>query len=409
MGTVFRKLTSAQLTVDIVVPVMLVLFGVWIQRYADVGGILVTIGMGAALVFWRLSPALSLTIAWVVALLQVLADVSPHFSNLAILGVLCGTGAYGSRPVRWAGFASTFAGAFVIALSVALPEVLSTLVGADLSAILSLRSAFVGGLLVFVTATVAFLLSWTVGVLWSTLMRSRANRRAAVEAENEVVAEQERTRIARDMHDVVAHSLAVVVAQADGARYIAKKDPEATEAALMTIATTAREALSDVRVLLAQLRHSQDDGPQPTLVDLERLFEQLRTAGLSISQEVSGEPLSLGTSQQLAVYRIVQESLTNALRHADIREPVRVHFGWTPHGLDLTVSSLLKPPTGRTGAIKTGVTSTGHGVAGMTERALLVGGHLDAGPESGRYVVRAWLPAHPITGKQPVLPVEATR
>ena len=90
----------------------------------------------------------------------------------------------------------------------------------------------------------------------------------------------------------------------------------------MTIATTAREALSDVRVLLAQLRHSQADGPQPTLVDLERLFEQLRAAGLTITEQASGDPLPLGTGQQLAIYRIVQESLTNALRHADAAQAV---------------------------------------------------------------------------------------
>jgi signal transduction histidine kinase len=298
--------------------------------------------------------------------------------------------------VRWAGLISTFAGAAVITLSVTLPEVLDQLIGRDLSAILDMRGTVVGGILVFITALVAFLLSWTVGLLWSTLLRARANRRAAVAAEHEVAAEQERTRIARDMHDVVAHSLAVVVAQADGARYIARQDPDATEAALVTISTTAREALSDVRLLLAQLRHSQGDGPQPTLVDLDRLFEQLRAAGLTLGSEVTGAPLALGTSQQLAVYRIVQESLTNALRHAETSEPVVVHFGWTPHGLDLTITSALKTPTGRTGAIKTGATSTGHGLAGMTERALLVGGHLTAGPEAGRYVVRAWLPGNPV-------------
>jgi signal transduction histidine kinase len=157
--------------------------------------------------------------------------------------------------------------------------------------------------------------------------------------------------------------------------------------------------LSDVRVLLAQLRHSQDDGPQPTLVDLQRMLEQLRAAGLTITEEVSGAPLPLGTAQQLAVYRIVQESLTNALRHADVREPAVLHFGWTPHGLDLTIASVLKPPTGRTGAIRVegrGETLGGHGLAGMTERALLVGGHLTAGPEAGRFVVRAWLPANPV-------------
>jgi signal transduction histidine kinase len=327
--------------------------------------------------------------------------------NLAILAVLYATAAYGDQIVRWLGFASTFVGAAVITVSVALPEAIALLVGADLSQIFSLRSAVVGAGLVFLTAVVAFLLSWTTGLLWSTVLRSRANRRAALEAEQEVAAEQERTRIARDMHDVVAHSLAVVVAQADGARYIAKKNPDAAEAALATIASTAREALSDVRVLLAQLRHSQGDGPQPTLVDLDRLFEQVRGAGLVVAHEVSGTPLALGTAQQLAVYRIVQESLTNALRHAQPGEPVTVHFGWTPHGLDLTVASAMRAPTGRTGAIKTTAASTGHGVAGMTERALLVGGHLTAGPESGRFVVRAWLPAHPVVPAEAPVAAEA--
>jgi signal transduction histidine kinase len=238
------------------------------------------------------------------------------------------------------------------------------------------------------------------------VLRSRAIRRAALAAEQEVAAEQERTRIARDMHDVVAHSLAVVVAQADGARYIAGKDPEATEAALVTISTTAREALADVRLLLAQLRHSQGDGPQPTLVDLERLFDQLRAAGLTLTAEVTGTPLALGTSQQLAAYRIVQEALTNALRHAETTEPVLVHFGWTPHGLDLTIASALKAPTGRTGAIRTGAASPGHGLAGMTERALLAGGHLAAGPEAGRFLVHAWLPANPVVPAGPS-PAEA--
>jgi signal transduction histidine kinase len=233
------------------------------------------------------------------------------------------------------------------------------------------------------------MLSWVIGLLVRTAQRARENRRAAVVAESEVVAEQERTRIARDMHDVVAHSLAVVVAQADGARYLGAKDPAATEQALSTIATTAREALSDVRVLLAQLRYSQADGPQPTLVDLDRLVEQLRASGLRVARETSGAPLPLGTAQQLAVYRIVQESLTNALRHADTAQEAVVRFDWTPYGLDLTVTSSLadekaKPASG-----------PAHGIAGMTERAVLVGGRLTAGPDGDRWVVRAWLPAWP--------------
>jgi signal transduction histidine kinase len=394
---VFRTLTSRQLAVDIVVPVVAVLAGIAVVQSGGVRPVLVVIGMGIALVLRRLSPMLALGIAWAVCLTQVLSDIPPNVSNLAVLAILYTTAAYGTPVVRWIGFASTFAGALVIAASITLPQILRELVLGDISSVLNLRSTVAAGLLVFLAALVAFLLSWTSGLLVRTWWRARDNRKAVQVAEQEVAAEQERTRIARDMHDVVAHSLAVVVAQADGARYIASKDPAATEAALVTISATAREALSDVRVLLAQLRHAPGDGPQRTLVDLDRLFDQLRAAGLTIDDEISGVALPLGIAQQLAVYRIVQESLTNALRHSDIREPVDVHFGWTPYGLNLTVSSALKPPTGRTGALKTGVTSIGHGLAGMTERALLVGGHLTAGPEARRYVVRAWLPAHPVS------------
>jgi len=392
----FRTLTHRQLAFDIVVPIVLVLLGYVLLRGSGVGPVLVAVGMGAALIPRRFSPILALGIAWAVCLWQVLSDIPPNLSNGAVLAILYTTAAYGTRPVRWIGFASSFVGAFVVALSVTLPEVLDELVVGDLSSVFNVRGVVAGGLIVFVSCLVAFLLSWTTGQFFRTWWRARESRREVAEVEQEVAAEQERTRIARDMHDVVAHSLAVVVAQADGARYIAAKDPAATEAALVTISTTAREALSDVRLLLTQLRHAQGDGPQPALVDLDRLFEQLRASGLTITQEVTGTPLPLGTAHQLAVYRIVQESLTNALRHAAIDRPVVVHFAWTPHGLDLTISSALKPATGRTGAIKTATTSTGHGVAGMTERALLTGGHLTAAVDDGRYVVHAWLPAHPV-------------
>jgi signal transduction histidine kinase len=393
-----RKLSTLQLTVDIVVA------GGWFLINAAAGGFslgrfAVAFGMGAALALRRLSPTLSLAVAWVVSLAQVAAGVAPLPVNLAILAVLYATAAYGSRTLRWVGFASTFVGAAVITLSMLLPSfgvVLgrgSTIIfGSDALALA--RSSLV----IFVGSAAAFLLFWSAGLLTRIRRQASENRRVAVVATEEMVAEQERVRIARDMHDVVAHSLAVVVAQADGARYLGSKDPAATDAALATIATTAREALSDVRVLLAQLRHSQDDGPQPTLVDLDRLLEQLRGSGLIVAQEVSGTPLALGTGQQLAVYRIVQESLTNALRHADREQEVVVHFGWTVHGLDLTISSALPPAkttrTGRTAVV--GALTTGHGIAGMAERAALVGGYLTAGVDPGsgnsRFLVHAWLP-----------------
>jgi signal transduction histidine kinase len=389
-----RKLSSLQLTVDVVIA------SAWFLINALGGGLdiaraAVAFGMGSALALRRLSPTLSLTVAWIVSLVQVAAGVSPLPANLAILAVLYATTAYGSRTLRWVAFASTFVGAGVITLSLLLPYfgvVLGT--GATIISGSDVLAVGRSSLVVFVGSAAAFLLSWTAGLLTRIWRQSRESRRVAVVATEEMVAEQERVRIARDMHDVVAHSLAVVVAQADGARYLGSKDPAATDAALVTIATTAREALSDVRVLLAQLRHSQDDGPQPTLVDLDRLLEQLRGSGLTITQEVSGTPLALGTGQQLAVYRIVQESLTNALRHSEREQAVTVHFGWTVHGLDLTISSALPAAkttrTGRTAVV--GAPTAGHGIAGMTERAALVGGHLTAGVVGARFVVHAWLP-----------------
>lgn len=392
-GGMIRKLSAQQLAVD------LVFGGGWFLLNGavwglDAGRFAVAFGMGAALALRRLSPALSLSVAWLTSLAQVAFGVAPLPANLAILPVLYATAAYGSRTVRWVGFASTFLGAAVITGALLLPNFGITLgIGSTIisgsDAIALARSSLV----VFVGSTAAFLLSWSVGLLVRIGRQAWESRRAAAVATEEMVAEQERVRIARDMHDVVAHSLAVVVAQADGARYLGSKDPAATDAALATIATTAREALSDVRVLLAQLRHSPDDGPQPTLVDLDRLLEQLQASGLTIEQQVSGTPLALGTGQQLAVYRIVQESLTNALRHADREQPVSVHFAWTAHGLDLTITSILPPArTTRTGRTPIVGGTSGHGIAGMTERAALVGGHLTATVDRNRFVVHAWLP-----------------
>ena len=165
-----------------------------------------------------------------------------------------------------------------------------------------------------------------------TAVRARANRAAQKRAEAEAAAEQERVRIARDMHDVVAHSLAVVIAQADGARYAAASaDPAAAAEALGTISTTARAALADVRLLLTQLRHSQSAGPAAAaFADLEELYAQVRSAGVELRVDVDPAPAAEPSAAvQLAVYRILQEALTNAIRHGD-GGPVSVRLAWLP-------------------------------------------------------------------------------
>ncbi|KAA9108514.1 sensor histidine kinase [Microbacterium rhizomatis] len=347
-------------------------------------GVTVSLFMTGALAVRRLSPALALGIAWAGAIMQMGLGLNPMPSNIAIFAVLYVTAAYGRRWLFWAGFASAVLGALVITLYLVLA---TTFVQGGLS----LATVSVAAV-TLVAATFALLLAWTAGALVRASTRARENRAAQERAEAEAVAEQERVRIARDMHDVVAHSLAVVIAQADGARYAAASSPahdgsapdEVAVHALATISTTARAALADVRLLLTQLRHSQADGPQPTLADLEDLYAQVRAAGVAVTVDIDPMPRAeVPAGVQLAVYRILQEALTNALRHGDARA-VAVTQAWHPDRVELGVRNRVPD-----GAVPH---RSGHGLIGMAERASLVGGTLRAGVESGEFAVHAALP-----------------
>ncbi len=370
----FRRLTPFQLTVDVGIAALCFLLRTTMVFEAPATWFVVAL-MALALAGRRWSPGLALAVAWVGAVIQMLAMTSPDASNLAILAVLYATARYGGRLVKWAGAISAGVGALVSTAYVVF--VLGGFFTYNDSAayVRVLPFALIGAL-----TTLG--LSWTLGLLVKTWANAREARRNQLAAEQTVIVEQERNRIARDMHDVVAHSLAVVIAQADGARYAGGK--EATDAALTTISATAREALADVRLLLGQLRHRQEPGPQPALVDLDRLVEQLRRAGLVVAVEQRGAPVPLPAARELAVYRITQEALTNALRHGDTDEEAVVLLEWTPDALALTISNAVGSgqPNG-----------AGHGLAGMRERALLVGGTLEAGPQHDHWVVSARVPA----------------
>lgn len=344
-------------------------------------GFVVVMILAGALSVRRLSPALSLAIAWVGAIVQMATGLDPQLFDVAIFCVLYATAAYGSRIVMWLGLASAVVGALVAAGYMVLVYywLNAQTPGWGLYALQS-------GALWFVAFVFALLLSWTTGALVRSSLAARANKRAQERAEIERAGEQERGRIARDMHDVVAHSLAVVVAQADGARYAADSDPEAVKGALATISQTARAALTDVRLLLAQLRHRQGEGPQPTLADLESLFAQVRGAGTDIFVDIDptapGEP---PPAVQLAVYRILQEALTNALRHGG-GGGVDVRMAWLPDRLTLEVRNAMGSSE------PASADARGHGIVGMTERAQLVGGALAAAPDGRMFLVRADLP-----------------
>ena len=390
----FRRLRPNQVIVDVLIALVVFVFAVYLNRDDHTG--ILSVGLATAIGFRRFSPALALAVAWGAALFQMyVVKILPSFADLAILAVIYSTAAYGTKAIRWLGFASIFLGS---ALGAAFIQYRSSnfVLTLHLSATSFAEVAkFVISLGLYGALLLVILgLPWTAGNLVRTRVIARESRKAqqlaeidAEGAERDVIVEQERNRIARDMHDVVAHSLAVVIAQADGARYAKATDPDAVDEALTAISSTAREALADVRLLLGQLRHSQTEGPQPALKDLGRLLEQLRASGLIMEFDASGTPLPLGTGQQLAVYRIVQEALTNVLRHGDSTRAALAHFEWTPIDLEVTITSALTSSPG------TSELRVGHGLAGMRERAALVGGRLTTEVDDRRFIVRAVIPA----------------
>lgn len=206
--------------------------------------------------------------------------------------------------------------------------------------------------------------------------------------------EQERTRIARDLHDVLAHSLAVIAAQADGTRYLSKDQPKAVLTALDTIARSARSALVDAQRVIEGVR---DDGmvtPQPRLSDIPALIEGMQRGSLKIHPSESGTPVELSTGQEMAVFRIIQECLTNALKHGGRGTDVRLHFDWTGPGLTLHVASAIAP-TGKEDAAEPAPPRVGRGLPGMRERAHLAGGWLTAGPDGEHFRVTVFIPYGP--------------
>lgn len=405
----FRKLLPYQIVLDVVgafiglaITLGLDLLltagsaGAWITdpTIQVVHHIVVALIVWSAAAIARLSPPLALAVAWLGAIVQMAGGMWPGMVDFALFTVLFATAAWGSRKVLWLGGASALGGGIIAGFYIVLIQGDLLIVDADYP----IRALAFGGL-VGTVVLLSLSMAWGAGLLRRVVLRGRATQIAQVQAEAIAAEESERVRIARDMHDVVAHSLAVVIAQSDGARYAASARPEVAQEALATIAQTARSALSDVRMLLTQLRHRQGDGPQPTLADLETLFAHVRQAGaearVTIDPMPPGEPPG---ALQLAVYRILQEALTNALRHGDDGE-IEVRIAWWPDRVDLEVTN---PATGERGA------GGGHGLIGMRERAQLVGGTLLAEGDAGRFVVRASLPIGPseVLPARPRLPEE---
>ncbi|MBG0828010.1 sensor histidine kinase [Planomonospora sp. ID67723] len=197
----------------------------------------------------------------------------------------------------------------------------------------------------------------------------------------------ERARIAREMHDIVTHNLSVMVALADGAVFAQHRSPDRATAAVRQIADTGRQAITDMRRALGVLRADEPDElrhPMPGMGQLEPLAGRMRAAGLPTSLEIEGEPAAVPAAAQLTVYRLVQEALTNTLKHAPsgTRAEVRVRCSGDAVTVEVTDD----------GGARRADPSSGHGILGMRERAAAYGGTLEAGPLPGRgWRVRATL------------------
>jgi signal transduction histidine kinase len=247
------------------------------------------------------------------------------------------------------------------------------------------------------SVTIFMSLAWLIGLLVRRPVQraiTAEERAAQLEQEQEAAARQavadERQRIARELHDIIAHSVSVMTVQAGAVRRRLTDDQETERDSLLAVERTGREAMAEMRRLVGLLRDADGDapsyGPQPGLQSLETLIGTVRGAGLPVDLTVEGTTRELPPGTDLAAYRVVQEALTNALRHAGpARAWVRVHWGADELTLEVTNDGRTSPD------------GNGYGQVGMQERLRIYGGRLESGarPEGG-YVVRAHVPIGPV-------------
>ncbi|MCP5024859.1 MAG: sensor histidine kinase [Actinomycetia bacterium] len=353
------------------------------ERSADGLGIILVIIVNAALSWRRLHPVPVLAVVTVLSMILLVLDYSaPHM--LAAVVALYSVGAHVDRPRSVQAFAAATATFTIIALigwsvaeeDVTLPDI-----------------------------------SWTLAILTTAFvigdnLRGRRAHLATLEAravdlerEREQLAQRavidERQRIARELHDVVAHTMSVMVVQAGAARRLIDQQPEQARSALQSVETTGRSGLDEMRRLLGVLRTDGENGnggadyaPQPSLTQLAELVAGCADAGVPVELQVSGQPPELPAGLDLSAYRVVQEALTNTMKHAG---PARatVSLDWSPDELTISVID-----DGRgAAAVDTG---PGHGLLGMSERVDLYGGNFRAGPHpGGGFGVHATFPFAP--------------
>ncbi len=356
--------------------------------------VLVSLGMGVAVALRRRMPERMLLLVIAVGLAQLALDVQPRIEDFAMLVLVYTSASVGER---WASRVALIGGLFAAPLA----QVRWAEAGAGAGGSAQQK------VFVVVIMTVPFVLAWVLGDSMRTRkayfaqLEERASRlEREREAQAKVAVAAERARIARELHDVVAHNVSVMVVQADGAAYVMDTSPDQAKTALETISMTGRQALAEMRRLLGVLRtgEHQEAGeyvPQPDVQQIEDLVETVRGAGLTVDFKVEGTPRPLPSGVELTAYRIVQEALTNTRKHGGPDAGASVRLVYFDDGLGLLVED-----DGRGAAHEMyedgGADGRGHGLIGMRERIGMVGGTLDAGPRpGGGFRISALLPLKP--------------
>jgi signal transduction histidine kinase len=348
----------------------------WIVSEGSVRAVPTTLALCVVVALRRRVPDKMLLLAIAAGLAQVAADIRINPGDFAMLVIVYTVAAIGAR---WA-------------------SRLALVTGLCASPIAAVRwpdahqnewSSLIG----MVFATIPFALAWVIGdslrtrrAYYAQLEERAARLQREREAQSKAAVAAERARIARELHDVVAHNVSVMVVQADGAAYVLDASPEQAKQALETISSTGRQALAEMRRLLGLLRAGDDHGgeyvPQPGVDQLADLVEQVRGAGLPVRFEVTGDERPLPSGVELTAYRIVQEALTNTRKHGGpgVSATVRLSFG------DSALALLIEDD-GRGAQHELyqegGQDGLGQGLIGMRERVGMVSGTLDAGPRPG--------------------------
>ncbi len=243
----------------------------------------------------------------------------------------------------------------------------------------------IGYLLAFYGAALGLGVALRGQVARSTVLAVTADRaRSEQEATAQAAVHEERARIARELHDVVAHNVGLIVLQAGGARSVLDTDPERARAAMRQVEETGRQALTEMRRLVGILRVDEDAErqPLPRLERLPALIDEARAGGLTVDMKVEGTPVELPAGLELAAYRLIQEALTNVRKHAPASRAC-VRLGYEPDRLRIEVSD-DGGPSGVAAAPARDVSGPGHGLIGMRERVQVYGGRMQAGPMPGR-------------------------